>query len=164
MRVLKLVLALALGVSTIATAQPQQSRDQHGDRDRGDWVAGQWLALSGSIPANRNRRVIAIDSNAGRFEKVRVTIDSGWVFVKQIAIEVGHNRWRRYRFSRSVRVDQSIEVALPGGGSEISRIVIQTKPNLGRGRGSFSVLGLRATAPPRHHHDRGRGPTGSGQL
>jgi hypothetical protein len=143
MRVSRLVLALTLGVSTIATAQPQRSPDQHGDRDRGDRV-GQWIALSGSIPATQRRNVIAVDANAGRFEKVRVTIDSGWVYVTQIAIEVAPNRWRRYRFNRSVRVDGSIEVALPGGGREISRIAIQTKPALGRGRGSFSVLGQRA--------------------
>jgi len=159
MRVFKLVLALALGISTVATAQPQQSPDHHGDRDhdrdRGDdRMASQWIALSGSIPATQRRNVIDIDSNAGRFEKVRVTIDSGWVFVKQIAIEVSPNRWQRYRFNRSVRVGGAIEVALPGGAREISRIVIQTRPALGRGRGSFSVVGLRTSEHWRRGHDR----------
>lgn len=157
MRVFRLVLALALGVSTIATAQPQRSPDRHGDRDhaRGDdRVASQWIALSGSIPANQNRHVIEVYSSAGRFEKVQVTIDTGRVFVKQIAIEVGANQWQRYRFNRMVRAGEAIEVALPGGAREITHVVIQIKPTFRRGRGSFSVLGLRAT-PPRHAHDRG---------
>lgn len=151
MRVFKLVLALALGASTVATAQPQ-SPQHHGDRDR-DRAGAQWISLSGSIPANRNRHVIQVDAGAGLFEKVQVTIDSGWVFVKQIAIEVGPNRWQRYRFNRAVRVGGTIEVALPGGARAISRVVVQIRPKLGRGNGSFSVLALRA-AERRHHHDR----------
>ena len=161
MRVFRLVLALALGVSTIATAQPQESRDRHGDRDRGHDRdrehdrASEWITLSGSVPATQNRHVIKVYASAGRFEKVRITIDTGRVYVKQIAIEVGTKNWQRYRFNKWVRAGQAIEVALPDGAREISRIVVQTQPQVWRTHATFSVLGLRAATRSRHDHDRG---------
>jgi hypothetical protein len=173
MKLATIILALIVGGSTVAVAQPQRpynGRDNYGDRYRDRNVAQQWVTLSTSVPNNEQRHIINVYAGAGRFDKVRLSIDSGRVLVRQIAIDFADNTHQKVRVDRVMRAGQITEVNLPGQSRAVNRVIVYTEPFSGfRGApfGTFSVLASRTTIRPQwgfnrdwmdrydyDHHDR----------
>jgi hypothetical protein len=156
-----LILALILGTASVAAAQPQRPydtdhRDNYGDRYRDRdrdrvRVANQWVTLDTAIPNNTNRHIIKVYGNQGRLERVRLSIDSGRVLVRQIAVEFTDGTWQKMRVDRFLRAGEATELDLPGRFRAVQRVIVYTDPARGwRSRGSFSVLAARPVVVPQY--------------
>lgn len=155
MRLATILLALIVGGSSVAVAQPHRSydrRDPYGTR----YTNSQWVTLSASVPTTENRHFIKVTPGAGRFDKVRLSIDSGRVLVRQIVVNFSDNTSQKVRVDRWMRAGQATDVDLPGRFRAVNRIIVYTDRGnfYGRGGGSYSVLASRATGNPQWGYGR----------
>ena len=156
MRLATIVLALIVGGSTVAVAQPHRSfdrRDPYGTR----YNTTQWVTLTSSVPTNERRHFIKVTPGAGRFDKVRLSIDSGRVLVRQILVTFADNTSQKVRVDRWMRAGQVTEIDLPGRFRAVNQIIVYTEPGnfYGPGpRGTYSVLASRATGNPQWGYGR----------
>jgi hypothetical protein len=156
MRLATILLALITGASSVAVAQPHRGYDR---RDNHGTVYGnaQWVTLSGSVPTTENRHFIKVTPAAGRFDKIRLQIDSGRVLVKQILVTFSDNTSQKVRVDRWMRAGQATDIDLPGRFRAVNQIVVYTEPGnfYGPGpRGYYSVLASRTTARPQWGYGR----------
>lgn len=151
MRIKPILLALILGSSTAAVAQPHQPynwRDHNGIRD--NRIVSQWVTLSPGVPNTQNRHFIVVQPGAGRFAKLRLSIDSGRVMVRQVVVNYADGTTQKVRFDRVMRRGQVTELDLSGGFREINRVIVYTDPSRGYRIGTFSLTGARASIRPQY--------------
>jgi hypothetical protein len=159
MRIKTILLGLILGTSTVAVAQPQRPYDH--DRDhRGHYgdhydqrgrVVNRWLTLTAGVPTTDYRHIINVNPNAGRFEKIRLSIDSGRVFVRQVAVIFADGTNRKFRIDRTMRAGEVAEIDLPGRFRAIERVIVYNDPaRRWRNSGTYSVVAQRPVVRPQY--------------
>lgn len=156
MRLATILLALIVGGSSVAVAQPHRSYDRR-DTYGNHYTNTQWVTLSGSVPTTEFKHSITVTPGAGRFDKVRVNIDSGRVLVRQVVVIFADNTTQKLRVDRWMRAGQVTELDLPGRFRAVNRIIVYTDRGnfYGPGpRGTYSVLASRATSNPQWGYGR----------
>jgi hypothetical protein len=157
MKLATILLSLIIGGSSVAVAQPHRSYDRRGDTYSNRYTNTQWVTLSGSVPTTENRHFIKVTPGAGRFDKVRLSIDSGRVLVRQIVVNFADNTSQKLRVDRWMRAGQVTDIDLPGRFRAVNRIIVYTDRGYFYGpgpRGTYSVLASRATGNPQWGYGR----------
>lgn len=159
LRTILLAAVIGLGGTTVASAQPvrphdydrQYDRDHRYDR-HGSY--NRWLTLSAGIPNNEYRHIINLDPGVGRLEKIRVSVDTGRVFVRQIAVIFADGTNRKFRVDQRLRAGEVAVVDLPGRARAVERVIVYTDPaRRWRGTGSYSVVAERPATRPQYGYD-----------
>ena len=160
MKILPILTALALGASGgTAFAEPDRPLDPYGRpsfhnpyRDRG------WVTLTAPLANYNNREFIKIGARQGRFERLRLDVPAGRVFVRQVLINFSDGTSQKLLLDRFLRAGEHIDIDIPGRARAINGMVVYTDPARGRrSRGEYQISGVPARS--QYGYERNYGPT-----
>ena len=159
MKILPILTALVLGATGgTAFAEPDRPLDPYGrpsyhvQRDRG------WVTLTAPLANYNNREFIRIGRHQGRFERLRLDVGAGRVFVRQVLINFTDGTSQKILLGRFLRAGEHIDIDVPGRARAINGLVVYTDPARGRrSRGEYRISGVPARA--QYGYERNYGPT-----
>jgi hypothetical protein len=147
MKLLPILTALALGASAgSAFAEPDRPLDAYDrstygryHRDRG------WVTLTAPLANFNNREFIRIGRDQGRFERLRLDVEAGRVYVRQVLINFADGTSQKLLLNRFLRAGEHIQIDVPGRARAINRLVVYTDPARSRRtRGEYRISGVPA--------------------
>jgi hypothetical protein len=159
MKILPILTALALGASAgTAFAEPDRPLDPY---DRSTFYRHRdhrgWVTLTAPLANFHKREYIPVGRHQGRFERLRLDVGAGRVFVRQVVINFANGTSQKLLVRRLVWAGDHIDIDLPGRARAINGVVVYTDPARGRrSRGEYRISGVRARA--QYGYERAYGP------
>jgi hypothetical protein len=144
MRIILVLTALVLG-ATAGSVVAQPDRPRYDDPRHDRFGRQRWVTLTTRLANYRGREIIPIGRQAGPFERLRLDVEDGRVFVRQVRIDFADGTSQRLVLGRFVNAGQHVAIDVPGRARYITRVVVFTDPARGwRGRGEYRISGARA--------------------